>query len=169
MNVFTKYSDAFNTMSVDKLFVKILDTEEVKTFIIEYITKRLYDSGLDKNNAQLRTDTATYGVYNVNTIKHKSKTRQPFDRVTLKETSNFYESFEISIKQKAIEIYADYLKVNEDREDGLSHISENFTYSYSGANNFEKAISDLTDEDWTFLINSILLDKTKKYILDELQ
>jgi len=88
-------------------------------FITDLNKKRLLEQGTDVDGKQIRTFRAEQGeVYNRFTIESKYKKGQPFDRVTLKDTGEFHNSFKVESDSKGFAIEGD-----EDKPDGK--ISDN--------------------------------------------
>ena len=88
--------------------MKVLATnKEWQTKALQLNREQLY-SGVDSENRSL-------GVYSLKTILIKEKKQQPTDRVTLKDTGDFYASLYLVQKEKIFEIDskdADQTKVN---------------------------------------------------------
>lgn len=68
---------------------------------------QLYDKGIDSEGNSL-------GEYAARTIQHKIETGERYDHVTLKDTSDFYESFKIKNGSEGIIITADTNKGGDD-------------------------------------------------------
>lgn len=88
--------------------MKVLATnKEWQTKALQLNREQLY-SGVDSENRSL-------GVYSLKTILIKEKKQQPTDRVTLKDTGDFYASLYLVQKEKSFEVDsrdADQTKVN---------------------------------------------------------
>ena len=69
--------------------------------------EQLYRRGIDSNGESLES---IGGAYSELTVALKNQKGQPTDRVTLKDTGDFYESFELIVKGDSIEIAADPVK-----------------------------------------------------------
>ena len=73
------------------LLFEVLNQNKIKELIIKLNTQdQLFKRGIDSNGESL-------GEYTENTQKIKASKGQPFDRVTLKDTGEFYESWEVII------------------------------------------------------------------------
>jgi len=88
--------------------MKVLATnKEWQTKALQLNREQLY-SGVDSENRSL-------GVYSLKTILEKQRKNQPTDRVTLRDTGDFYASLYLVQKEKSFEIDskdADQTKVN---------------------------------------------------------
>jgi hypothetical protein len=100
----------------------------MRDYIIKTIQQRLYFLGQTADNRFLRTDLA-YGqnVYARRTIKIKRDNRppDPTNRVTLKDTGNFYKSFSINANIKAVNTNANFFKHDKELSK-MVHIFDNF-------------------------------------------
>lgn len=89
--------------------MKVLATnKEWQTKALQLNREQLY-SGIDSENRFL-------GVYSLKTILEKQRKNQPTDRVTLRDTGDFYASLYLVQKEKSFEIDskdADQTKVNK--------------------------------------------------------
>lgn len=87
-----------------------------KAFIIDLNTnEQLYDKGIDANGIKLRSKFAKFGrYYSDHTIELKKIKGEPTDRVTLKDTGDFYHSFKLKLKDGAFVIDADTIKDDND-------------------------------------------------------
>lgn len=132
-------------------FKDILD-EELKNaiennqeYLIDCVRIQL-DAGLDGNMRRI------VPPYAISTIKKKIKKGQPYDRVTLKDTGEFYDS----------------LHVEFDSE-GFRVLSNDEKAKYLIAR-YGKAILRIDDEDFTrfirFVIRPILKEKLKEKIIN---
>lgn len=80
---------AIRLISVKELFRHLFEDQEFKDLIIELNTiEQLYKKGIDSTGESI-------GDYQPFTIDEKIKKGQPYDRVTLKDTGRFYESFRV--------------------------------------------------------------------------
>lgn len=133
----------------------ILAEQFVKDWIIQTIQKRLFQTGKDNKGNELNTDTALWqktDFYSNNTKAIKKSKGQKISNVTLFDTGDFYDSFQIAEKKTFIE-----LKANFNKPDG--NIFENFTKSYSNFTDFETAILSLSDEEMDLFITEIFLPR----------
>lgn len=89
---------------------------KVQNYIIELNTiEQLYNKGIDSQGKSL-------GSYSPFTVKEKIKKGQPTDRVTLKDTGEFYKSFQIDLSGDDIIIEADTIKIAWDGAQDLLDI-----------------------------------------------
>lgn len=98
-----------------KAFTFALDRSDVKNMIIEFNTqKQLYNKGIDSKGRDLKT---IGGDYSFVTKDIKDFLNQPIDRITLKDTGEFYESFSVHVSSTDIQISADTIKDDDDLTD----------------------------------------------------
>lgn len=95
------------------------ESEEFKKYIVYLNTQdQLYEKGIDAKGRKLVSDFARFTnvyayatIYGTEAYKGKIEKGQPIDRVTLKDTGKFYESFEVKlIGEQEFQIVADTLK-----------------------------------------------------------
>ena len=85
-----------------------LDNANAKRLIIEMNTQdQLYAKGIDSKGVSLK---AIGGDYAYVTKDIKSYFNQPIDRITLKDTGEFYESFNVKVTSSEVIIEADTMK-----------------------------------------------------------
>jgi hypothetical protein len=70
----------------DEILKAITENEDTQKFIIQTIQDQLFNSGEDGLGNSL-------GSYKPFTIQYKKAKNQPFDRITLKDTGDFYSSY----------------------------------------------------------------------------
>ena len=99
-----------------KTLVKILNRKSIQKFITDLNTQvQLFSQGEDSEEVQL---AATGGGYAPSTIRIKARKGQPSNRVTLKDTGDFYKTFTITVKPNAnFSIDADTMKAGTNLED----------------------------------------------------
>lgn len=120
---------------------------ENKFVIIEMVTKdQLYERGINGRDISI----ASYQPYAPRTIRVKIRKGQPTDRVTLKDTGEFYNSFDVVFDENGFYITSD--------DEKAKYLVEKY-----GRNIFR-----LTDENLTILlreyIRPILTEKMKAYL-----
>lgn len=135
--------------------------EYIREWIIETVQNRLYDSGEDSEGQELQTDIAKMQRkgfnYSLNTRKIKRSEGKKFSNVTLKDTGEFYESWQIAAKKTFAEIKANFKK------DG-GNIFENFQDSYTNQSDFEKKILSLSTEEMNVFLKKIFLPQFMQFI-----
>ena len=101
---------------VTKALVKILNKKSIQKFITDLNTKvQLFDMGEDSRGVELM---AVGGTYAPSTIRIKQKKRQPTNRITLKDTGDFYKTFDVVVNNNAsFRIEADTMKGGQNLED----------------------------------------------------
>ena len=92
-------ADKLAGTNVTKVLIKILNKKSIQKYITDLNTKvQLFDYGEDSRGVQL---AAIGGGYAPSTIRIKRKKNQPANRVTLKDTGDFYKSFDITVHANA--------------------------------------------------------------------
>ncbi len=90
--------------------VFLFNNLEFKKLIIDLNTKsQLYQQGIDSNGISLKEYSKNFG-YSNNTKAIKEEKGQPTDRITLKDTGEFYESFYVKLFGTDLMIFANPLK-----------------------------------------------------------
>ena len=112
MNRLRQVAERFLKLDVNRVVNQILRNKEVQREIIRLNTQeQLFKKGIDRTG---RTLESIGGAYSDLTVLIKSAKGQPTDRVTLRDTGDFYESFRIEIGKTEFEIQADTLKDDTD-------------------------------------------------------
>ena len=114
-----KVVDNTKRLDINKLVITELSTPESKKLIIRLNTQeQLFESGEDSRGIKLETiDSTGRQGYTSRTIQIKRVKGQPTDRVTLKDTGDFYDSFRVISRPNEIEIVANTFKDGENLED----------------------------------------------------
>lgn len=104
-----QYAKRVSKLRSEVLFRVIFSINEIKEEIIYLNTQeQLFEKGIDSEGVRL--DVARgYGYANV-TKKIKAQKGQPTDRITLKDTGEFYQSFRVDVRAGVITINADAQK-----------------------------------------------------------
>jgi hypothetical protein len=99
--------------NVTATLVRILNKPSIQKFITNLNTKvQLFDKGEDSEGKKL---ASIGGSYAPSTIKIKRIKRQPTNRVTLKDTGDFYKTFDVDVDSNAnFSITSDTIKNTED-------------------------------------------------------
>jgi hypothetical protein len=114
MATFGRLTDFVNKgldLNKSNVFFHVFSRKDVQEFIVFLNTNIQLFRGFDAN-AQLLEDIG--GSYTAYTIRQKKKKGDPFDRVTLKDTGDFYRSFNVKVFDDEFLIDAYYLKGGED-------------------------------------------------------
>jgi len=99
MDAITEYLNRLIKLEQNS-FKLIFDAREVKDEIIRLVTvEQLYERGVDGNGESL-------GEYSEFTKQIKQLEGQRFDHITLNDTGEFYESFEVIVDQDSFTITA---------------------------------------------------------------
>lgn len=94
----------FKSILSQELENTILDNESV---IVEMITQQqLYEQGIEGRGIEI----SSYAPYAESTIRKKIKKGQPTNRVTLKDTGDFYKSLRIEFDDKGFYIASNDFK-----------------------------------------------------------
>ena len=86
----------------------------MQQFVVFLNTEKQLFEGVDANEASLKSIGGDYAPI---TKFLKAQKGQPFDRITLKDTGDFYDSFSVEALQDAIIIEADSIKEGYDLRD----------------------------------------------------
>ena len=87
---------------------------DFKDLVIDLNTNNQLFEGVDSMGVTL---SSIGGDYSDVTIAFKQTNNQPFNRVTLKDTGEFYESFDVRYEMGGIVIDADTIKEGDDLRD----------------------------------------------------
>jgi hypothetical protein len=111
--------EAIIKLDVDEIALDISRTSTFKKLVITLNTEGLPTSQLFElgEDSQGRRLDDIGGGYTLFTIYEKLKFNQPIDRVTLKDTGEFYRTFDVIPFKGGFNIVADTLKDGEDLED----------------------------------------------------
>ena len=74
--------------NIDSVILEITEEKETQDFLINILQDQLFTTGEDGNGLSL-------GEYSPVTIQIKKRKGQPTDRITLKDTGDFYNSYEL--------------------------------------------------------------------------
>lgn len=89
---------AINVIKIEYKLNKILTTlykdKDFKAWVIDLNTNEQLYKGINAFGVTLES---IGGGYSGITIEYKKEKRQPFDRVTLKDTGKFYKSFKVQV------------------------------------------------------------------------
>jgi hypothetical protein len=103
-----KVIEKITNVTPDKVFKELSKDENLKDNIIVYNTEdQLYKLGIDDTGKSL-------GQYTPYTKQVKAEKGQPNDRITLRDTGAFYESFRVLNTPDGLLITADSIKDDKD-------------------------------------------------------
>lgn len=123
-----------------KILQEVFVKANISDLIIEMNTEdQLFEEGIDSKGVELNLENP-YAPF---TIAYKRATGQPFDRVTLNDTGEFYDSWSVVMVNGSIFIEADTKKEDND-------LAERYGVDIIG----------LTDENFNLVIQAI-----KKYYI----
>lgn len=136
MDALINLVNRFKRLDVDKIIDSILNTVAFKEFIIDLNTEdQLFKDGINSLGVTLESIGGSYSPF---TVVIKQGKGQPTDRVTLKDSGDFYKTFRVDITTDAIIIDANPIK------DDTNLFSE-----------WGEDILGLTDENLQLLINKL--------------
>jgi hypothetical protein len=146
-------------INVDELMQEVYleNRQDFEDFVINLNTEEQLYEGIDSNSIKL-ADIG--GDYSELTKSFKSQNGQPFDRITLKDTSFFYDSFKVIIEKEGFVIDSDSKKTDD--EGGVTDLTERWGEDIVGLTeeSKEKLIFFLTP-----LVRLVLLEKLLKGVL----
>ena len=134
---------ANNILKVDPftIFIEFAKQKSINDNVVNEIQKRLFQKGITGDGRELKTDSSGTGeVYSPITIILKEKDNSPSNRVTLKDTGEFYDSLVTIVNKIYLEVDGDFQK-----DDG--HMQENFTGMYGSDELFEESVLSLSDRE----------------------
>jgi len=110
--------EAIIKLNVDEIALDISRTSTFKKLVITLNTEGLPTSQLFElgEDSEGKTLESIGGGYSPFTIQEKSRKNQPTDRVTLKDTGEFYRTFDVRPFRGGFTIVADTLKDGQDLE-----------------------------------------------------
>lgn len=108
-------TNKFKKLTLKKVFHELFKDKDFTNYIIDLNTgEQLYDKGIDSTGKRLDAGRNGYAAF---TITEKERKGQPIDRITLKDTGEFYNSFKCkwdSSGSGSIKITADTMKESGD-------------------------------------------------------
>lgn len=163
-----------NVRGLDKanILKQSLDNSQIQQDIINLNTEsQLYDKGIDADGNSLG-EYSRATIYGTSAYEGKISKGQPYDRVTLKDTGAFYESFSMKLTNDGFIISANTIKGGGSIELSSSIPStkgKKYTVNIDGGDLQEKYghIIGLTSESLSEVrgwIKPIFIDKTLKQI-----
>lgn len=141
---------SWTEIDVPNIVMRIADMNDIKDAIVYLNTEKQLYLGKDKLGQNLEDIGGDYSPF---TKDIKSKFGQPIDRVTLRDTGTFYESFEVTSFTNYIEITANPFKDGKD-------LQKRWGFNIIGLN----------DENKQWLINEIknrLIQEIKAVVLQD--
>lgn len=140
----TNLAESVKEIHPNLFFNDFAKDEELKSNIVHYNTiDQLYNEGIDSDGRSL-------GEYSPYTKEIKQKNGQPFDRITLKDTGAFYDSFKVIQTQDGLLIVANSIKEDTNLRD-----------------EFGNEIVGLTDENYNKTVKEMRINAVlflKKYL-----
>lgn len=122
MNAFDQLANRLQAFNVNRTIESILNQDKYKKLVPDLVKERLNKYGTYADGSNISTYSAPSGEpYSYVTQTIKAEKGQPTDKVTLKDTGKFHQSFSIAPEQSQFSI--DY---NEEKPDG--EISDNVPF-----------------------------------------
>ena len=139
-------------LNIDLIMRLIFEDEpDLQDLIIHLNTEEQLIEGV---NAQSETLESIGGKYSQVTIFFKERNNQPFDRVTLKDTGAFYDSFKVYYEKDGIVIDANTIKDGED-------LQERWGNDILG-------LTDESKEKLIFFLQPLIVEFIRDYIIQDL-
>lgn len=105
-------ANAAKRLKINQLLRLLFSDSDIQALVIELNTeKQLFEKGIDAKGKSL---ISIGGAYSFATVEIKRRKGQQTDWVTLKDTGDFYESFEVLPRRNEFVIAANTLKEGED-------------------------------------------------------
>ena len=98
MNRFQELSNKFKQLDLIELTRQIC--ENLEEVIVDMNTSQLYEKGIGSNEVELPTPYAPF------TIQYKRTEGQPVDRITLKDSGDFHNSFYVKYEKEQFSLWA---------------------------------------------------------------
>ncbi len=118
MDVFEKMINNLNGFDLGNYFKDWITDHE--SFITDQNKRRLSEKGTNVEGEEIRTFRAEAGeVYSAFTINMKLAKGQPDDKVTLKDTGDFYSKFKVKADNNSFTVTADDKKPDGNISDNL--------------------------------------------------
>jgi hypothetical protein len=160
MPTFAQIATKIRNINILLIFQQIMRDADLTNIIIDLITKRLYKEGTTGDGIELETDKAgRLYPYSNYTVVLKDESGQPYDRVTLNQTGQFYKSLSVKIDNDGFTIDAEFRK-----SDG--HMFKNFQNRFSTSDIFEKSVLSLSKQEFEVILKQYFVEQFPK-ILDE--
>lgn len=121
MTLLSKLYQALKSFdNIETASAVISENAGIRRRIITLNQEQLYVYGVNRDGEQLQTYRANNpDVYAARTINIKREKRQPYDRVTLNDTGEFYRSMTITVEEDELVFYGNTKKANGDISDNL--------------------------------------------------
>ena len=158
MPTFSEIGNKLVKIDTNKIAETIFKKPDVIKWILGSITGRLFKTGIAGDGTRLKTDESIgAAVYSSFTIGLKREDGQPTNKVTLKDTGEFYDSFHIFARNTYFEIVAQF-----EKEEG--NIYDNFTFLFQNEDEFIEAITSMTVEEFeNLLFKEVYEDVLKEF------
>lgn len=160
MPTFIEIADGIRNLDFEKAIFQTLSSTRANDIVLSILKKRLETQGIDNDGKKLKTDNSSIGqYYSYYTQIKKKKKSQVTDRVTLKDTGDFYSSLYTKVNGTDF-----YIGGSFEKEDG--NMYENFKKMYPSESDFENAISALSEDEFSEILrlwlSDIIVENLKK-------
>ncbi len=103
------------TLNQNKVLFFVMSKDENKEFVIELNTEeQLFHKGIDSEGVRLEDIGGEYSEY---TVFLKQSDNLPADRITLYQTGDFYDTFNVVVEKDGFIIEANTIKGGDDLQD----------------------------------------------------
>ena len=149
MSEFRDLAVKVQKIDVYKILEDITKQSNVQKWVKDTVKNRWQRTGIDAFGNKAQTDSSSPGeVYSYlsNVLKeNRSGIAGITDHITLTDTGQFWASFRLIVNRYGFETEADFLK-----SDG--HMYENFTQDYTSRKEFESAVTGLSDNELSEMV-----------------
>jgi len=143
-----KFTDYINLLKVDynKIVKETLQDESIKKDMIEFNQKEQLQEGIDSNDKVIETiaskEQNSGYPYSKFTVSKRGAKGLQVNRVDLKDTGAFYDTFEVEVRNDESEIKANFNVHGDD-------IRDNFDSSYDFLGLTKNSLQNFVE--WSFL------------------
>jgi hypothetical protein len=140
-----KVYESIQKIDLSVIIEDITKKENIQRWIKDTIKGRIQTKGIDAKGNKMQTDRSSPGEpYSDYTMDLKDTFGSGFgnviSHVTLTQEGDFWESLRVTIIQKGFRTEADFIK-----KDG--HMYKNFTQDYTSQEDFENAVTGMTENE----------------------
>jgi hypothetical protein len=142
MATFKDIAKYVSEYDLNKTLTKVFQSENIQTWIIQTIKRRLYSQGITGSELKLKTDTGN-PFYTEAYVRVKKRKGERTANVTLKLTGGFYESFKLVLIKNGWRIDAEW---------GFTAI--HFKELYANEADFHQDVMKLTETEIDFIVEN---------------
>lgn len=108
MEALTRLAKRLKNLDINEILYEIYQKKEFQELVIdENLVEQLFKHGIDSKGNSL-------GEYAPSTIKAKKKKGQPYDRITLIDHGDFYETYKFTAMKNGFDLFMDGKKESTD-------------------------------------------------------